>query len=291
MKTMKNLKMSYEILQTLTSQDQHPVHKDHRPVPALRMNPLTTTTSTEKENLAEQYKSARSHDSGRTVLYPDLYDLTLDEYWTMTPEAHKSAAAAGVILFCDLGKWRTAGSLQLDYFPCVQRSLCLDEVTNDSSSTQDEVSKGVDSRTRDMLERCMATCGKAAGARAKRRSRTRREASAQEVRKYYKQIAEPKHLEYNSRVDNEVLDLIDMRKVKPKTCVTGRRVLTINTDKHGNILRAKARWVLRGFQDNQKDYQQTDSPASRKPRFRMSCQMTASTGGDLLHIDLKTAFL
>ena len=33
-----------------------PVHKEHRPVPALRMNPLTTMTSTEKENLAQQYK-------------------------------------------------------------------------------------------------------------------------------------------------------------------------------------------------------------------------------------------
>ena len=51
--------------------------------------------------------------------------------------------------------------------PCVQRSLCLDEVTNDSSSTQVEVPKGVDSQTRDMLERCMVTCGKAAGARAR----------------------------------------------------------------------------------------------------------------------------
>ena len=33
-----------------------PFHKEHRAVPALRMNPLTTMTSTEKENLAQQYK-------------------------------------------------------------------------------------------------------------------------------------------------------------------------------------------------------------------------------------------
>ena len=74
---------------------RRPVHKDHRPVPALRMNPLTTMTSTEKENLGQQYRSTRSHDSGRTVLYPDLYVLTNDEHWTMTPEAHKYAVAAG----------------------------------------------------------------------------------------------------------------------------------------------------------------------------------------------------
>ena len=36
---------------------RRPVHKDHRPVPALRMNPLTTMTRTEKENLPQQYKA------------------------------------------------------------------------------------------------------------------------------------------------------------------------------------------------------------------------------------------
>ena len=85
------------------------------------------------------------------------------------------------------------------------------------------------------------------------RSRARKEASAQEVREYYKQFAEAKHLKYKSCVDNEVFDLIDMRKVEPKNYVTGRWVLTIKTDKQGNFLKAKARWGLRGFQDEQKE--------------------------------------
>ena len=55
----------------------------------------------------------------------------------------------------------------------------------------------------------MATCGKAAGARARRRSRARKEALAQEVRGYYKQFAEAKHLEWKSWIDNEVFDLVD----------------------------------------------------------------------------------
>ena len=97
-------------------------------------------------------------------------------------------------------------------------------------------------------------------------------------------------MEYGSWVDNEVFDLIDMSKVKPRIFVTGRWVLTIKTDKQGNFLRAKARWVLRGFQDKQKEYQQTDSPASTRPRYRMSCQMTASKSWNIFHIDLKTAF-
>ena len=137
----------------------------------------------------------------------------------------------------------------------------------------------------------MATCGKVAGARAKMRSRARKEASAQEIRGYHKQFAEAKHLEYKSWFDNEVFHLINMRKVKPKNYVTGRWVLTVKTDKQGNFLRAKARWVLRGFQDKQKDYQQTDSPASTRPGFRMIWQMAASTGWELFHIDLKIAFL
>ena len=48
--------------------------------------------------------SARSQDSGRTMLHPDLYILTDDEQWTVTPETHKYAAAAGSFLFCDCGK-------------------------------------------------------------------------------------------------------------------------------------------------------------------------------------------
>ena len=83
-----------------------------------------------------------------------------------------------------------------------------------------------------------------------------------QVRGYYKQFAEAKHLEYKSWIDSEVFDLVDLRKFKPKNYVTGRWVLTIKTDKQGNFLRAKARWVLRGFQDKQKEYLQTDSPAS-----------------------------
>ena len=155
-------------------------------------------------------------------------------------------------------------------------------MTDNSGSTRVELPKGVDNQTRDMLERCTVHCGKAPG--AKRRSRARKEISVQELRGCYKQFAEAKHLEWKSWIDKEVFDLIDMKKVKPKNYVTGRWVLTIKTDKQGNIRRAKARWVLRGIL-------QTDSPASGRPGFRMSCQMVASKSWDLFHIDLKTASL
>ena len=83
-----------------------------------------------------------------------------------------------------------------------------DEMTNNFSNIHIEVPKGVDGRIRDVLEECMTTCGKAAGNQAKRRSRAKKEASAKEVRGYYKQLAEAKHLEYKSWVDDEVFDLV-----------------------------------------------------------------------------------
>ena len=41
-------------------------------------------------------------------------------------------------------------------------------------------------------------------------------------------------------------------------------MLTVKTYKQGNFFKAKARWVLRGLKDKQKEYQQTDSLASAK---------------------------
>ena len=75
----------------------------------------------------------------------------------------------------------------------------------------------------------------------------KKEASAKKLRRYFKQFAEAKDLEWKSWIDNQVFDLVDLRKVNPKNCVTGRWVLFIKTDKQGNFLRAKAGWVLRGF--------------------------------------------
>ena len=87
-----NLTTSLEPLQILNLlyqyflciKDQQPVRRDQLPVQFLVMK-----TSED----SDEY-SAQSQDSGRTVLYPDLYVLTNDEHWTMTPETHKYAAAA-----------------------------------------------------------------------------------------------------------------------------------------------------------------------------------------------------
>ena len=133
-----------------------------------------------------------------TVLYPDLNILTIDKHWKVTPET-QVCSCSRVILFCDFGKRRTTGYIQFDnYAMCAAITVPSREVTNNSGSTRVELPKGVGNQTRNMLERGMATCGKAARARAKMRSRARKEASSQEVREYYKQFAEAKH----PRVEN-----------------------------------------------------------------------------------------
>ena len=159
----------------------------------------------------------------------------------MTPETHKYATAARSFCFATTEKGEQQDICKLTTMPGVQRSLYLDEMTNNFSNIQVEVPKGVDGRTRDVLKQCMTTCGEAAGTKANRKSRAGKEASTEEVRGYYNQFVEGKHLECKSWVDNAVFALVDLRKVKARNYVTGRWVLTMKTDKQGNFFKAKAR--------------------------------------------------
>ena len=177
---MKNLKMSLEPLQTLRqlyqyylffNKDQQQVHKDQQPVPA------SANAGDEDSEFCDEY-SAQSQDSGRTVLYSDLQVVMHDEQWAMTPETHKCAAAAGSFCFVTTENGRQQDIYNWTTMPCVQRSLHLNEMTNDFGNIQVEVPNGIDGRTRNVLEQCMTACGRAAGIEAKRRSRARKEASA-----------------------------------------------------------------------------------------------------------------
>ena len=119
------------------------------------------------------------------MLCLDLHVLKHDEHWTMTPETHKYAAAAGSFCFVTTENGDQEDMCKLTTMPCVQRSLCLNDVSDDFGNIKVQVPEGVDGRTRDVLERCMTTCRRAARTRAKMRLRARKEASAQEVRAYY----------------------------------------------------------------------------------------------------------
>ena len=65
----------------------------------------------------------------------------------------------------------------------------------------------------------------------------------------------------------------------------------MKTDKDGQFKKFEVRWVCRGFQDAQKWDLQTDSPTATRYGFRVASQHAASSFWDVLHIDLKTAFL
>ena len=82
-----------------------------------------------------------------------------------------------------------------------------------------------------------------------------------------------------------------MRKMKVQNFVTGRWVLTVKRKPDGTFDKCKARWVLRGFQDKEGDWLQTDSPTTTRPGFRLQMQTATNNGWELCHIDLKTAFL
>ena len=113
----------------------------------------------------------------------------------------------------------------------------------------------------------------------------------QVLQKYAKQIKQAKLEEFRSFLDFTAMKFRDRRKHKIENFVTGRWVLTIKTDKDGQFKKFKARWVCRGFQDAQKWDLQTDSPTATRYGFRVASQHAASSYWDLLHIDLKTAFL
>ena len=112
----------------------------------------------------------------------------------------------------------------------------------------------------------------------------RKEATATEIRAYQKQFLEAKQLECKSWLDNEVFDLVDTRKIQVRNWVTGRWVLTLKRDKDGNFLKT-------GFQDRQKNDQQTDSPAASRSGFRLAIQAASNKGWNIFPMDLKTAFL
>ena len=90
--------------------------------------------------------SAQSEDSARTILYPDLYVLTNDDHWTLTPETHMYAAAAGTFCFVTTENGDQQDICNLTTMPFVQRLLYLDELTNDFGNIKVEVPKGVDGR-------------------------------------------------------------------------------------------------------------------------------------------------
>ena len=90
------------------------------PVLPYSQGPADSAISVNDDSKCSDECSAQSLDSGRKVLYPDLYVLTNDEHWTMTPETHKCAAAAGSFCFVTTEHGDQKDTCNLTTLPCVQ---------------------------------------------------------------------------------------------------------------------------------------------------------------------------
>ena len=87
------------------------------------------------------------------------------------------------------------------------------------------------------------------------------------LQQYAKQIKQAKHEEFRSFLNFTAMKFRDRREHQLENFVTGRWALTIKTDKDGQFKKFKARWVCRGFQDDQKWDLQTNSPTATRYGF------------------------
>ena len=90
-----------------------------------------------------------------------------------------------------------------------------------------------------------------------------------------------KHLEYKSLVDNEVFDLVDLRKVKPRNYVDRKMGAHHQDGQTRELLQGKGKMGIERFQDKQKEYQQTESPAFHKTLI--SDQLPNGSQQEVLH--------
>ena len=201
-----------------------------------------------------------------TIYYPDMdHDLLVLEdsgIWEKLPDSHTIAANTTSLSYATDLAGEPVDLLDLSTSPQVSEALSFlctkpdskpsDEILGETSyEDPDDVllsqlaaldrSLGPNRATNQSRKERRA-CYKAS--KAKRPDRSRKEATATDQKKYVKDFLEAKLKEYESCVDNDVFELVDLRKVTCKSFVRGRWVLTIKRDKDGNCVKVKARWVL-----------------------------------------------
>ena len=72
----------------------------------------------------------------------------------------------------------------------------------------------------------------------------------------------------------------------------GKWVLLLKRDEHGNPVRHKARFVVKGFEQVfRQDYVDTTSPTAHMESICLLLNITAAKDWDVQQIDVKTAFL
>jgi hypothetical protein len=99
--------------------------------------------------------------------------------------------------------------------------------------------------------------------------------------------------ELNSLKDMGVYDLVPRSNIPAgRKVLRGKWVLLLKRDEHGNPVRHKARFVVKGFEQVfGQDYVDTTSPTARMESVRLLLNIAAAKDWDIQQIDVKTAFL
>jgi hypothetical protein len=169
-------------------------------------------------------ENAPSSGAPSTVAYPenlsaDLYVFQEDSFWTRLDEASKLASNTASFCFvasmegiCDISTVET-DPLVLDLLDIASECQLTEHAQLLADIPNDDI-------LRESFERSLKAQNRASGQKpkqkAKAKNRTRKEVTVQEQRQFKKQFMEAKKKEFQSWVDNDVFELLGMRKHPPK---------------------------------------------------------------------------
>ncbi|CAI7869503.1 unnamed protein product [Closterium sp. NIES-53] len=92
--------------------------------------------------------------------------------------------------------------------------------------------------------------------------------------------------------DRNTWKIVPISMARNKTILTGKWVFRVKTKADGTIDKFKARWVVRGFdQEHGRDFTETFAPVSRHTSLRILLAVAAMKGKKLRQIDVANAFL
>ena len=99
--------------------------------------------------------------------------------------------------------------------------------------------------------------------------------------------------EYRSLVDKQTWSLVERSELpKGAKVLTGKLVLKTKRDKDGKILKYKARWVVRGFEQRYgRDFTHTYAGVCRNTSWKIAIALAAKFDLEIERMDAVTAFL
>lgn len=97
-------------------------------------------------------------------------------------------------------------------------------------------------------------------------------------------------IELKSLIENETWDLVD--PPANRSVLTGRWVFKLKKDRHGQILKYKARWVVHGYKQRYGlDYEETFASVAKPMSWKALMALAALRGLKIRQLDVVTAFL